>query len=400
MNKRVFVTGAGIISAIGSGITETFDALCKGTSGIHPIKLLQTVHNNLPAGEVPFTNDELALMAGLSTSMGFTRTTLLAVAAAKQALSAAGITDISESRTGLISATTVGGMDKSEIHYYEYLKEKKGNCYIDTHDCGDHCEQLADLTGIHDFITTASTACSSSANSILLAARLIKHGQLDRVIAGGSECLTKFHLNGFNSLKILDAEPCKPFDAARAGINLGEGAAYLVLESEESALKSGRTILCELTGYGNSCEAFHQTASSPDGKGAALAMDKAIRCAGIDAKEIGYVNAHGTGTDNNDVSEGKALQHIFGAAIPPFSSTKPYTGHTTSAAGAIEAIISIIALQHGKAWPNLNFVTQIEELGFSPVAELISNLNIKHVLSNSFGFGGNNTSLIFTKHPA
>jgi 3-oxoacyl-[acyl-carrier-protein] synthase-1 len=227
---------------------------------------------------------------------------------------------------------------------------------------------------------------------------MIRNGDLDRVVAGGTETLTKFHLNGFDSLKILDKEPCKPFDEKRNGINLGEGASYLVLESEESVKQSGKRVICELTGWGNSCEAFHQTASSPDGIGAYLAMKKAVEMSGLKVSDIDYINAHGTGTDNNDLSEGRAIETLFGTEIPPVSSTKPYTGHTTSAAGATEAIIAILCLLEQVIWPNLNFSEQMKELRFSPVRELLKNKKVNHVMTNSFGFGGNDTSLIFSRY--
>jgi 3-oxoacyl-[acyl-carrier-protein] synthase-1 len=227
---------------------------------------------------------------------------------------------------------------------------------------------------------------------------MIRNGDLDILVAGGTESLTKFHLNGFNALKILDKNHCKPFDEKRNGINLGEGAAYLVLESEESVAKSGRKVICELTGWGNSCEAFHQTASSPDGIGPYLAMKKAIDMSGLDVNDIDYINAHGTGTDNNDVSEGRAIERLFGTKIPPVSSTKPYTGHTTSAAGATEAIISILCILEQVIWPNMNFSEPMKELSFVPVKNLLTGIKIRNVMSNSFGFGGNDTSLIFSDY--
>jgi 3-oxoacyl-[acyl-carrier-protein] synthase-1 len=288
-------------------------------------------------------------------------------------------------------------MDKSELFYYDYLKLKKINPYIETHDCADSTEKVADYFGIKDFITTVSTACSSASNAVLLGARMIQSGKLKRIIAGGTECLTKFHLNGFNSLKILDKEACRPFDKNRAGITLGEGAAYIVLEAEETSATSCKDFSFELSGWGNACEAFHQTASSPDGDGAYLAMKKALEMSGLQACDIDYINAHGTGTDNNDISEGRAIEKLFSPKIPPVSSTKPYTGHTTSAAGTVEAIITLLGMKHNMIFPNLNFNEQMPELKFKPVDKLITDIKLTHTLSNSFGFGGNNTSLIFSK---
>jgi 3-oxoacyl-[acyl-carrier-protein] synthase-1 len=205
-------------------------------------------------------------------------------------------------------------------------------------------------------------------------------------------------MNGFNTLMILDKEPCKPFDDNRMGLNLGEGAAFLVLESEELVKKTGKKVLAELTGYGNSCEAFHQTASTPEGKGAYMAMKEALDRSELKPEQIDYINAHGTGTDNNDLSEGRAIETLFGTNPPKVSSTKAYTGHTTSAAGGVEAVLSVLAIQHNMIFPNLNFKTQMKELSFSPVTELLENVKVDHVLSNSFGFGGNNSALIFSRY--
>jgi len=258
--------------------------------------------------------------------------------------------------------------------------------------------QIADYFHIDGFTSTISTACSSSANAIMLGARLIKSGMLDRVICGGVDSLTKFTINGFNTLMILDREHCRPFDDTRSGLNIGEAAAYVVMESEKSMLASNKFAYCALSGYGNACDAFHQTASSPEGTGAALAMRKALEVAGLSVSDISYINVHGTGTPNNDLSEGVAMEKVFGRdTVPPFSSTKAFTGHTLGAAGAIEAVICLLSLKNQLIYPNLNFTTRIKELNISPIAELRKDIELKHILSNSFGFGGNNTSLIFSK---
>lgn len=398
MPRRIFVTGMGIITGIGNGLSETKDSLFHLRTGISKPRFLKTnLKDEVLVSEVKYSLEESFLLANIPFTEGYSRNALLGIIAAKQAYIDARIKDFPGMRTGLISATTVGGMDRCELYYEDFLSNDSKNIYIDSYDCADSTEKIADILEIKDHITTISTACSSSANSIQLGARLIRNGDLDRVIAGGTETLTKFHLNGFNALKILDKEPCKPFDEHRNGINLGEGAAYLVLESENSIKISGNQVICELTGWGNSCEAFHQTASSPDGIGAYLAMKKALDMSGLKEPDIDYINAHGTGTDNNDVSEGRAIERLFGSEVPPVSSTKPYTGHTTSAAGATEAIISILCLTEHVIWPNLNFSEQMKELHFTPVKELIKNKKINTVMSNSFGFGGNDTSLIFSR---
>lgn len=397
MSKRVYITGAGIISSIGHGLKDTLDSLINCKTGISEINILNTVHKNIPVAEVKLTNNQLAQINNLKSEKGFTRTSLMCLAAVADAMNSAGIDDVAQCRTGLISATTVGGMDMKEHFFSQVATSEEWLEYIDTQDVAEHTERIADMLGIKDFVTTVSTACSSGANAIMLGARLIKSGIVDRVIAGGGECLTRFHLNGFNSLMILDKEPCKPFDNNRAGITLGEGAAYVVIESEEIARRKKDKILCELTGYGNSCEAFHPTASSPEGTGAYLAMLNALDKSGLKPSDINYINAHGTGTDSNDISEATAIKRVFGDDFPPVSSTKPYTGHTTSAAGSIEAIICILSIMNNIVFPNLNWKTPMADIDFLPVDKIIKK-EINHVLSNSFGFGGNNTSLIFSKY--
>ncbi len=398
MPRRIFVTGIGIISGIGTNLLETKTSLLQSRSGIGAISIrLHQLKENIPVCEVKCTETELFRLAGIPFREGFSRNALLGIIAAQEAWKNAGMKHIPGIRTGLVSATTVGGMDKCELYYQDFLTNDSRNLYIDTYDCADSTQKIADILGIRDFMTTISTACSSSANSILMAARMIRLGMLDRVVAGGTESLTKFHLKGFNSLKILDKEPCRPFDANRNGITLGEGAGYLILESEESVKSANKPVLCELIGWGNACEAYHQTASSPDGIGAYIAMKKALDMCGLEPGDIDYINAHGTGTDNNDIAEGNAIEKLFLPAVPLISSTKPFTGHTTSAAGSIESILTILCLLEEMVLPNLNYHEPMKELSFRPVTELQTNVHLTHVMTNSFGFGGNDTSLIFKK---
>ena len=285
----------------------------------------------------------------------------------------------------LVNGTTVGGMD---------LTEKCFPRYSPYHSCGASTDLPARFLGCFSRATTLSTACSSAANAFIFAANLLRSGQCSCVVAGGSESLSDYHLNGFNSLMILDREPCRPFDASRAGLNLGEGAAYLVLETESSARARGARIQGVLSGWGNACDAFHQTASSENGEGAYLAMRQALKRAGLEPSDIGYVNAHGTGTPNNDASESAALRRIFGEALPPVSSTKPFTGHTTSASGSIEAVYSLLALQEGFLLPQLNYQTP-DPSCIVPCREAQA-VSLRHVLCNAFGFGGNDSSLILS----
>jgi 3-oxoacyl-[acyl-carrier-protein] synthase-1 len=400
MSNKVYITGLGIISAIGNNVEETLDFLNKQKTGVTSMdNIVSRYQHQLPVGEVKASNAELKKMAGVENLPDNTRTTYLGIIAAKEAVKNAGIKDIKEFRTGIISATSVGGMGITEDLWLDYLDtEKSGEWlrYIETHECGDSTESIADSIGVKDYLSTISTACSSSANSIMYGARLIKHGILDRVIVGGTDSLSRFTINGFMTLMILDNEACKPFDAERKGLNLGEGAGFIVIESEKAA--KGKSILAELSGYGNSNDAYHQTASSPDGAGAFLAMEKALKVSGLKPEDIDYINAHGTGTAINDLSEGTAITRMFGKNMPLISSTKAYTGHTLGACGGIEAVFSVLSIQENSVFPNLNYKNQMPEVEFKPTTELLTNQKINHVLSNSFGFGGNTSALIFSRH--
>ncbi|HOZ95952.1 MAG TPA: beta-ketoacyl-[acyl-carrier-protein] synthase family protein [Niabella sp.] len=397
MNANVFIAGLGIISAIGNNLAENLDSLIKGEAGIGPMKRLQSNHQDiLPVGEVKLSNKELAQKLGLPDHIS--RTALLSVWAAKEAVNNAGI-DIHQWKTGFISANSLGGMDKTEDFFTSFLKDPDAGDLkaVVNHECGAVTEIAADYLGIKDFVSTVSTACSSSANSIFLAGRLIRQGVLDVVIAGGTDALARFTLNGFNTLMILDTQPCQPFDDHRRGLNLGEGAGYLVLISEKVAATLSQKPDVVLSGWANANDAHHQTASSPDGMGNQLAMNGALRKANLQPADIDYINLHGTGTSNNDIAEGAAIKTLFEGCFPPVSSTKSYTGHTLGASGGIEAVFSVLALQRNLIFPNLRFVTQMKELPFRPVTELMQK-NLRHVMSNSFGFGGNCSSLVFSKH--
>ncbi len=422
ISAPVYIAGLGIISAIGRNVTENLHALESGEAGMQAIQYLETAHRGeFPLAEVKAGNEELAVLTGLMDRRGrppvnVSRTALLSFIAAKEALEQAGlpmgagtlgdqqgVTDRGASqsrlRIGMVSANTVGGMDKTEEFYRAFLENPKKGRLRDVllHECGSTTEWVADRLGISDFITTIDTACSSSANAIFFAARLIRHGFLDAVVAGGTDSLTRFTLNGFNTLMILDREYCMPFDEDRRGLNLGEGAGYVLLVSEKVAATLPAAPVARLAGFCNRNDAFHQTASSPDGRGSFMAMQGALENSGLQPSDIDYINLHGTGTTNNDLAEGTAIGRLFDPVYPPMSSTKSFTGHTLGASGGIEAVFSALSVQKDLIYPNLRWRTPMKELPFTPETSLITNRPIKHVLSNSFGFGGNCSSLIFSK---
>lgn len=410
---NIAITGEGIVSAIGNDKQQVLKSLRTGKSGIGEMKYLQSIHHELPVGEVDLSNEQMKNSLGIPLSKMMSRTALMGMMAIKEALQDAQISkqdaqvgkrEKTSLRILLVSGTTVGGMDITE-QCFDHLKDKmdEGQVvasdeveFLNHHDCGNCTQIMADYFGIFDDVTTLSTACSSAANAIMLGARLIQAGEADIVVAGGTEALSKFHLNGFNSLMILDHEPCRPFDDTRAGLNLGEGAAFVVLESEERARLRGRKPHAYLSGYGNACDAFHQTASSENGEGAFLAMKEALEMAHLHPQDIQYVNAHGTGTPNNDQSETISLKRIFGEQMPRVSSTKSFTGHTTSASGSIETVFCILAMQHHFVPANLGWKNPMADGIVPTMGE--EHADLEHVLCNSFGFGGNDSSLVLSAY--
>ena len=402
MAGRLVITGAGVVSALGCGKAVSLEALRSCRSGIAPVKYLKGGPDGLPVGEVPLSNEEMAAKAGVPLSMAsnWPRTTLMSILALQEALEEASIgypepsvkkspVSVCLSEIPVIGGTTVGGMDITERIYPKVSA---------LHSCGASTDLAVEFLGGAKFATTLSTACSSATNAIIYGANLIRSGKFQCVVCGGSESLSAYHFHGFNSLMILDKEPCRPFDATRAGLNLGEGAAYLVLETEESALRRGVKPIAVLSGWGNACDAFHQTASSPDGEGAFLAMRKALEMAGLDVSAIDYVNAHGTGTPNNDASESAAIRRIFGESLPPVSSTKSFTGHTTSASGSIKAVFCMLALENGFVPQQLNWSTP-DPSCIVPQTEPLQK-ELRHILCNAFGFGGNDSSIILSAYDA
>ena len=392
------VAGYGIISAIGNDAQSVLRSLKEKQTGIGPMRYLDSSHKELPVGEVKLSNEEMTQMLGLDGKdcHSRSRTVLMGAIAIRQALEDAKL-DLKGKRVVVINGTTVGGMDVTERYFLQMREQDDLLPFIEKHDCGSSTREMADLAGLSEAeVCTISTACSSAANAIILGSEMLRMGEADIVIAGGTESLSKFHLNGFNTLMILDKEQCRPFDKTRAGLNLGEGAAFLVLQASPSTplLKEKGVFI---RGYGNRCDAFHQTASSENGEGAYLAMCDALQMAGLKPQDIHYINAHGTGTPNNDASESAAIRRVFGENIPPISSTKGFTGHTTSASGSIETVICILALNEGFLPANYGWKEQ-DESCITPAPSPLP-LWGSAVLCNSFGFGGNDSAVVISKSP-
>ncbi len=396
---NIAITGEGIVSAIGLDKEQVLQSLRSKTTGIGTMQHLQSRHHELPVGEVKLSDSVMKQRLAIPDSVMMSRTALMGMLAIRQALADAGLDEAAskDKRIVLVSGTTVGGMDLTE-QCLDNTDLPDNVEFVKHHDCGSSTQMMADHFGIFADVATISTACSSAANAIMLGARLLKADEADIVVVGGTEALSRFHLNGFNSLMILDHEQCRPFDATRAGLNLGEGAAFLVMEPDTAAKERGAEPHAYLTGYGNACDAFHQTASSDNGEGAYLAMREALAMAGIEGSDVQYINAHGTGTPNNDQSESAALKRIFGEKMPPVSSTKSFTGHTTSASGSIEAVICLLAMKHRFIPANLGWANPMDG-GIVPSLGA-DGVTLTNVVCNSFGFGGNDSSLVLSTEPS
>lgn len=378
---RIAITGIGAVSALGIGVEAHRKALLTGNSALRSARHLPTVHSEWQVGEVDLDNKALRQLAkceALNGDVPVSRNTLLALVAAREALADANLT--ATSNMALCSGTTVGGMDLTEEVFAQWTAGNTSSLgIIAQHEAHASTTFMAQALGGFAYTTTPSTACSSALNAMIQGAEMLLLGECQQVMVGGTESLTRFHLNGFASLGILSPDRCRPFQPDRNGINLGEGAAYLVMETEASAQARGAHIYAYLSGFANRCDAFHQTASSDNGEGAFLAMKAALAMAQLKPENIDYINAHGTGTENNDASESAAIARIFGTSPlaatmqrPVVESTKPLTGHTTSASGSLEAIFSLL---------------RMEARGY------------QCVMSNAFGFGGNDSSIVLTAKP-
>jgi 3-oxoacyl-(acyl-carrier-protein) synthase len=393
--NRIAITGIGVISAIGDSVEVNHNALIKSECGLSSLQLFKTIYSDaLKFGEIKIETERLKNRLNINLK-GITRTSLLALHALKEAVNDSKLSDaqIESYDTALIVANTVGGMCLTDELYKDSNSTDGGSEYVGSYDCGSTTLFLQQQLGVKGVCNTINTACSSSANAIMFAARLINNGYANRAIVGGADSLAKFTINGFNSLGILAPQNCKPFDKDRNGLNLGEGSGFIVMEKESDALN--KNIYAILSGYYNSNDAFHPSALSDNGDGPYLAMRGSLIRANLSPAQIGFINTHGTGTENNDKVESTALLRIF-ENVPPFVSTKSKIGHCLGAAASIESVFSIISLNNQEIYPSLNFENPIESTGLMPLLEY-KKYTFDHIMTNSFGFGGNCSSLIFSK---
>ena len=397
LRRRPVITGIGIISAAGCGMASVWASVQAGQSGLRPLsQFVSPRHGHPLVGEV---REEVAALAG---AVRGSRSDKLAWIAAREALAGAGVETgktADPARVGVMLGATVGGMRGTEQFLTALLRENRRRFGpLRFHECAGAADLCARQMGALGPVATLSTACSAGALAILAAAELIEQDEADLMLAGAGDSLARLTLNGFGSLLLLDANGCRPFDARRAGISLGEGAAMLVLEAEETALARGARVLARLSGWGASCDAFHATAPRPDGGGALAAMQRALQRGGLQPGAIDFVSAHGTATPDNDAMEAQALRQLFGERLPPFGSVKRFFGHTLAASGAIKAVLAVQSLRE-QAVPGTPGFEQVDpKIGLEPVREFRAQ-RVARILSNSFGFGGINASIVLGKAP-
>jgi 3-oxoacyl-[acyl-carrier-protein] synthase II len=406
--RRVVVTGLGTVNAVARSAPEFYLALKEGRCGVGPVTVFDTTDFRSHTGcEV----HDFAPRDMLPRSMRLkrlSRSDAMAMVSAVEALTDAGIFPPPSELlpdTGVVIGGGAGGMLECESVYRDYLLgggRKPTYSNFAAFGCASSADHIATQFGLMGPKTTFMTACSSGATAIGYARDLIQTGAAKIIVCGGTEPLCRITYSAFNALQAVDLEYCKPFDKNRQGLSLGEGAGIMILEEITHAIARGARIYGEILGYGVSCDAHHMTAPDPEGGGAMLAMRRALDDSGIVPETVDYINAHGTATPANDAMETKAIKALFGnqAYRIPVSSTKSMTGHTLGAAGAIEGVVSLLAIHHGFIPPTIHHRTPDPQCDLDYVVEGAREAELKVVLSNSFAFGGNNTAVAFGKFNA
>jgi 3-oxoacyl-[acyl-carrier-protein] synthase II len=394
--RSVVVTALGVISPYGRGCETYWAGLSTGTCVLGPLRLFPT--EGFPSnvgGQVP--EETVRTLGPVQRS----RANRFLIAAAEEAVAQAGLSPQALTTAAMSIGGTGGGMLEVETwhqHYCHQQNDRRVRGALRTMVPAAQTEALARRFRIEGPRESPILACSSSAAALVTVADLIATGVADVGLAGGVDSLTRVCFMGFNTLKLLDKNPCRPFARDRRGMSVSEGAAVLVLEAYEHAIARGAPIRAALAGGGISSDAFHPIAPPADAEGAVRAMREALKRADITPGDIGYVNAHGTGTIQNDKAESAALEQVFGPGKVLISGTKSLIGHTMGAAGAMEAVATILALEAGVLPPTANLEETDPDVPFDCIPHTARSCVVDHAVSNSFGFGGQNVSVIFS-HP-
>lgn len=389
--RRAVVTGLGAVSPFGLGVKRFWDGLGAGACAIGPLTLFAPTGLRCAiAAELPDVPPGSARRS---------RADRMALAAAREALEDAQLTAGERAGAGLAVGAVGGGMLEAEAWYWARAMgdERDGRGAVRAVLPSAHAEAIAGTLGVLGPRETIVTACSSGAAALAVGADLIADGAADVVLAGGADAITRICFLGFDALRLLDPAPCRPFDRTRRGMSIGEGAAFVVLEEAGRARARGARVRAELAGYGMTTDAHHVTAPHPEGDGMVRAMRAALAMAGIGPRAVGYVNAHGTATPQNDRVEARALREVFGEGGVLVSATKSMIGHTMAAAGALEAVATVLALEHGLVPPTAGLTALEPDMAFDCVPRVARPARFEHAVSNSFGFGGQNLTLVLRR---
>lgn len=402
MNKerRVVVTGIGAVTSIGSGVEEFWKNLLAGVCGIGPLDLFDTSgYRTQTAGEVKVIPDGFLTAA---EKRRMSRADRMGLAAAREALGASGL-DLSREdtkRIGVILGGGTSGLIDSEAFFEKHLHGRRDRpSRVLNHLPDAITDRIAQYFGLEGLKSTITTACSSSANAMGYAHDAIAANLADVVVTGGSDVLSRLTYGGFNSLRSVDPEPCRPFDRERKGLSIGEAAGILVFEEAGRARRRGAPILAEFLGYGVTSDAHHMTAPDPSGSAGGRTIRAALAAAGVNAEDVDYVNAHGTATLQNDSAETAAIKNALGerARRVPVSSIKSMIGHCLCASGAIEAVSTVLTVQRGEIPPTIHYANPDPACDLDYVPNEARSARVAVAVSNSFAFGGNSSVVVFAR---
>ncbi len=404
--KRIVITGMGTVNAIGGNVSQFAVSLQSGVCGITDIDLFDTAaYRTHKGGQIKHFNPRQSIPDTFSMKR-MSRADQLAFAATLEALRDARLYPFPEpfrENTGVAIGGGAGGLFEAEDFYSDLLKKGANRAKfsrLSSVYCASSADRIASNLALAGPKATFMTACSSGATALGFARDIIAFGQASLMVAGGVEPMSRITYSAFNALKSVDEDVCRPFDRNRAGLSLGEAAAILVMEPLESALDRGAKIYGEILGYGVTCDSFHMTAPDEKASGAVRCMQAALKDSGLTIADIDYINAHGTATPANDITETRAIKEVFGsrAYSIPVSSTKSMHAHPLDAAGALEAIVCLLALSQGFIPPTIHLKERDPDCDLDYVTEGARQRELRTVLSNSFAFGGNNTTVIFGKY--
>lgn len=402
VSRRVAVSGVGAVSGLGWGIGPLWEGLRAGRTAIRPFERFDhSAHRTHLAAEIDVC--EPAALAGDPRWERLSLADRFAVFAAAEALAMAGLSAPLEELAGVWFGSSTGGMFESERFFGEFLRRRWRHAKLRdlaSQQVNAPGDAVARWFGVSGPVSTVSSACSSGALALGAALDAVRSGEVELAVAGGSDSLCRLTYAGFNALRSVDEGPCRPFRAGREGMSFGEGSAVLVLEPVERVLARGGEPLAVLSGAGSACDAHHMTAPDPSGAGAAAAVEAALRDAGMPPDEIGFVNAHGTGTPLNDAAEWNALRRVFGerAGDLPLTATKALLGHLLGSSGAIEAVATVLCLRHAELHPVPSGSEADPELPVSLVLDRPLPLpGVRAAVSTSLAFGGSNAALVFSR---